>query len=135
MNYSIRIWFMVTLTLAFSSTLIRLAWEIPDATSVASLAIIGLVMLVIIAIDALAIYLLISPSMEKLKSKLVGIWVIGIFTIGFAGSIIHYIRFIPSDRADDPLAKLIASLLILAAISGYVLVLWVFRSVWKGEGA
>ena len=132
MIYSrIRTLFLLTITLALLATFIRLVWEIPDATVLASLAVIVTCMLVVVAVNALAIYLLISPSVEKLKSRLVGIWTVAIFTIGFAGSILHYVRFVPSERADDPLSKLIATLLLLASFTAYILVLWAFQVVWR----
>jgi hypothetical protein len=67
--------------------------------------------------------------MRKIQSLSVGIWIIGIFTAGVIGSIIHYVRFVLSPEGDAPLSKVIATLLFIAAISGYLLVVWVF-SFW-----
>ena len=56
----------------------------------------------------------------------IAIWVIGIFTAGIIGSIIHYIRFVPSPEGDAPFSIVIATFLLIAMISGYLLVLWAF---------
>ena len=127
----LRIWFMVTLALALGAVIVRLAWEITTTTGVASLAVLILVILTIAGIYALALYLLIAPSLKKLKSLPVGMGVIGIFTAGLAGTTVHYIRFVPSPEAASPLSIIIATLLLMAGISGYILIVWVVWSFWK----
>ena len=120
---------MVSCTLALSAVIVRLAWEIYVNPLVATLAVVTPVIVVIAGTNALIIYLLIAPSMRKIKSLPVGIWIIGIFTAGVIGSIIHYIRFVPSPQGDAPLSIVIATLLLIAAITGYLLVLWAFRFI------
>ncbi len=125
-----RIWLAVSCTLALSAVIIRLAWEIAVNPRIPTMAVVIPVMLVIAGTNALIIYLLMAPSMKKLKSLPVEIWVIVIFTAGVIGSISHYIRYIPSPEAVSPLSIAIATLLLMAAVSGYMLVLWVF---WKSR--
>ena len=125
----LRIWLMVSCTFALSAVIVRLAWEYYSHLFVSTLAVVAPVILVIAGTNALIIYLLIKPSMRKIKSLPVGIWIIGIFTAGVIGSIIHYVRFVPSPEGDAPLSKVIATLLLIAAISGYLLAVWVF-SFW-----
>jgi hypothetical protein len=120
---------MASCTLALNAVIVRLAWEIYPKPFVATLAVVAPVIVVIAGINALIIYLLIKPSMRKTKSLPVGIWIIGIFTAGVIGSIIHYVRFVTSPEGDPPISKVIATLLLIAAISGYLLVVWVF-SFW-----
>ncbi len=122
----LRVWLMVSCTLALSAVIVRLAWEIYVNPLVATLAVVTPVIVVIAGTNALVIYLLIAPSMRKLKSLPVGIGIIGIFTAGVIGSIVHYIRFIPSPEGDAPLSIAIATLLLIAVVSGYLPVLWVF---------
>ena len=122
----LRLWLMVSCTLALSAVIVRLAWEIYVSPLVATLAVVTPVIVVIAGTNALVIYLLIAPSMRKIESLPVGIWIIGIFTAGVIGSIIHYIRFIPSPEGDAPLSIAIATLLLIAVVSGYLPVLWVF---------
>ena len=129
----LRIWLMVTLTLALAPVIIRFVWEITINSSVASLVILIPVILTIVGIYALALYLLIAPSKKKLRSLPVLIGVIVVFTAGLIGSIIHYIRFVPPPEAAAPLSVVMATLLIAAAISGYILILWVIWSFWKGR--
>lgn len=117
---------MVSCTLALSAVILRLAWEIYVNPLVATLAVVTPVIVVIIGTNALIIYLLIAPSIKKLKSLPIGIWVIAVFTAGVIGTIIHYIRFVPSPEGDAPLSIVIATLLLIAAVSAYPLVLWVF---------
>jgi len=129
----LRIWLMVTLTLALAPVIIRFVWEITINSSVASLVILIPVILTIVGIYAFALYLLIAPSKKKLRSLPVLIGVIVVFTAGLIGSIIHYIRFVPSPEAAAPLSVVMATLLIAAAISGYILILWVIWSFRKGR--
>ena len=117
---------MVSCTLALSAVMVRLALEIYVTPVVATLAVVIPVIVVIAGTNVLIIYLLIAPSMEKIKSLPVGIWTIGIFTAGVIGSIIHYIRYVSSLEGDAPLSIVIATLLLIAAVSGYLLILWVF---------
>ena len=125
----LRIWLMLSCTLALSAVIVRLAWEIYVNPLVGTLAVVTPVIVVIAGTNALVIYLLIAPSMKKVKSLPIGIWVLAIFTAGAVGSIIHYIRFIPSPEADAPLSIVIATLLLIAVVSGHLAVLWVFWSI------
>ncbi len=125
----LRVWLMISCTLALSAVIVRLAWEIYVNPLVGTLAVVTPVIVVIAGTNALVIYLLIAPSMKKVKSLPIGIWVLAIFTAGAVGSIIHYIRFIPSPEADAPLSIVIATLLLIAVVSGYLAVLWAFWSI------
>ena len=132
-NLPLRIWLMVTIGLAFSAVIIRLAWEVASTTVVASLAILTLVILTAIGLYALILYLLIAPSLKKLKSLPVGIGVIAIFTPALIGAIVHFIRFVPSSESASPPSIIIATLLLVASISGYILILWGIWSLWKSR--
>lgn len=124
---------MVILTLSLGAVVIRLIWEITMNTSPASLWVILLVILTVVGIYALILYLLISPSLRKLKSRRVGVGVIAIFSIGLLGTVWHYFRFVPSPEALAPLSLVIATLLTVAAIGGYVLIIWLIWALWKGK--
>jgi hypothetical protein len=56
---------------------------------VGTLAVVTPVIVVIAGTNAFIIYHLIAPSMRKMESLPVGIWLIGIFTAGVIGSIIQ----------------------------------------------
>ena len=126
MNYlPFKVWFIVALTLALGAVIVRLAWEVIVAAP--SLVVIILVMFTILSIYALLLYLIIKPSLKKLKSLPVRIWVSVIVTAAIISAIVHYIRFVPSPEATSPLSVIIASLLLAAGISVYLLALW---AVW-----
>ena len=126
MNYlPSKIWFIVALTLALGAVIVRLAWEVIVAAP--SLVVIILVMFTTLSIYALLLYLIIKPSLKKLKSLPVRIWVSVIVTAAIISAIVHYIRFVPSPEATSPLSVIIASLLLASGISTYLLVLW---SLW-----
>ena len=126
MNYlPFKVWFIVAFTMALGAVIVRLAWEIIVAAP--SLVVIILVMFTTLSIYALLLYLIIKPSLKKLKSLPVRIWVSVMVTAAIISAIVHYIRFVPSPEATSPLSVIIASLLLAASISIYLLALW---SLW-----
>ena len=131
----LRIWFLVSSGLALAAVIVRLVWEITYTTSAPSLAIIIMVILVILGVYALFIYLTIRPGLRKLKSRPVMTGGVAVFTFGLGAAIFHFIRFVPSPEASPFLSVVIAVLLLLAAISAYLLLLRVVWAVWKGRGS
>ena len=132
MNYlPLRIWFIVSITLALGAVLVRLVWEVTSAPATATLVLMILVILATLGIYALLLYLVIKPSLKKLKSRLVRISATVILTAAIIGSIIHYVRFVPSPEAISPLSVVIASMLLAAGISAYPLALWVIWFIRK----
>ena len=134
MNYlPFKVWFIVALTLVLGAVIVRLAWEVIVAAP--SLVVIILVMFTTLSIYALLLYLIIKPSLKKLKSLPVRIWVSVIVTAAIISAIVHYIRFVPSPEATSPLSVIIASLLLTASISIYLLVLWAlwFKGIKKRD--
>ena len=129
----LRIWLIVSVTLLISAVIVRLAWAVTYAPSAGYLFVVLAILLVILGIYALFLYLIIKPSLEKLKSLPVRIWVTIIITGGLIDGIIHFVRFVPSPEAASPLSVVIASLLLVGGISAYLLVLWVIWSVWKAK--
>ena len=123
----------MALTLALGAVIVRLAWEVIVAAP--SLVVIILVMFTTLSIYALLLYLIIKPSLKKLKSLPVRIWVSVIVTAAIISAIVHYIRFVPSPEAISPLSVIIASLLLAAGISIYLLVLWAlwFKRIKKRD--
>jgi len=116
----------VTLTLVLGATITSLSWVATVYIDMMpSLAIVSLLIFATSTIYALFLYLTIKPSLKKLKSLPVRIWVSIIFTAAIISTIIHYIRFVPSPEAVETLSVVIASLLLTAGISGYLLILWV----------
>jgi hypothetical protein len=125
----LRIWLMVSCTLALSAVIVCLAWEIHVNPFLSMLPIVITLIIVIAGTSALIIYLLISPSVRKINSLPVRIWTTGIFTAGVIASVIHYIRYVPSIDSHELIGIVsiaIATLLLLAAVSGYLAILWFF---------
>jgi len=132
MNYlPFKVWFIVALTLALGAVIVRLAWEVIIAAP--SLVVIISVMFATLNIYVLLLYLIIKPSLKKLKSLPVRIWVSVMVTAAIISAIVHYIRFVPSPEATSPLSVIIASLLLAAGISIYLLALWAlwFKGIKK----
>lgn len=127
----LKIWLIVVITLALSAAIIRLAWEIVYGPPAASLVLIILVMLALLGIYVLSIYFTIKPNLKKLTSLSVGIVVTVMATAGLIGGIIHFIRYVPSPEATEPLSVVIATLFLLAGSSAYFLLLWIIWSIWK----
>jgi len=127
----LKIWLIVVITLALSAAIIRLAWEIVYGPPAASLVLIILVILALLGIYVLSIYFTIKPNLKKLTSLSVGIVVTVMATAGLIGGIIHFIRYVPSPEATEPLSVVIATLFLLAGSSAYFLLLWIIWSIWK----
>ena len=134
MNYlPLRIWLLVSITLVFGAVLVRLAWEVTTATAIGTWVIIILLILVTLSLYALLLFLPLEPDLKKLKSLPIRIWVTIIITAGLISGIIHFVRFAPSPEAASPISVIIASLLLLAGISAYLLVLWVIWFIRKAR--
>ena len=132
MNYlALRVWFIVSVTLAIGAMIVRLVWEITTATTTGTLVIMVLISLAVIGLYAFILYFTIKPSLESLISLPVRIWVTLILTATVIGGIIHFIRFIPSPEAALPISVVIASMFLAAGVSGYILALWVIWFVRK----
>ncbi len=129
----LRIWLIVSVTLLISAVIVRLAWAAANAPSAGYLFVVITILLVTLGIYALILYLSIKPSLKKLKSLLVRIWVTIIITGAIIDGIIHFVRFVPSPEAASPLSKVIASLLLMGGISAYLLALWVIWSIGKAK--
>jgi len=127
----LKIWLIVAITLALSALIIRLVWEIVYGPPAASLVLIILVIVALLGIYVLFIYFTIKPNLKKLTSLPVGIVVTVMATAGLIGGIIHFIRYVPSPEATEPLSVVIATLFLLAGSSAYFLLLWIIWSIWK----
>jgi hypothetical protein len=127
----LRIWLIASVTLLTSAVIVILAWAVTYAPSVSYLFVVLAILLVTLGIYALFLYLIIKPSLKKLKSPPVRIWVTIIITSALIDGIIHFIRFVPSPEAASPISVIIASLLLIGGISAYLLVLWVIWSIRK----
>ena len=130
-----RILLLASMTFITSAIIVRLVWEFDDPITVGSMVVVILLMFAVLGTCALAFYLTIKPSLKKLKSLPVAISGGVIATSALIDVIIHFIRFIPSPEAASTISVVIASLLLAAVISAYILVLWLLWSIRKtGRG-
>ncbi len=127
----LRIWMMVSATLALVAVVVRLVWELIPRTSTGTLAVIIPLILVITGIYTLFLYITINPSPKKLKSLPVITGMTVIVTAALISGVVHFIRFVPSPEAASPISVVIASLLLIAGINVYLLVMRGIWSIWK----
>jgi hypothetical protein len=118
---------IAALTFITSAAVVRLIWAMTKPLPTVSLVILILLMVAALGIYSLVLYLIIKPSLKKLKSLPVAISTTVVFGGALAGATIHFIRFVPSPGASSPLSVVIASLLMATGVSLYVLLLWL---VW-----
>lgn len=131
----LKIWFIVTMTLALSAVIVSLVWEVTIATSVGSRVVIILLIFAILATYALLLYLTIRPGLKKLKSLPVAILVTLVATGAITDAIIHFFRFVFSPDPTLPFGVIVATLLLTAGVGVYLLTLWVIWFVWKARGS
>ena len=129
----LRIWLIVSVTLLISAVIVRLAWAVTYAPSAGYLFVVLAILMVILGIYALFLYLTIKPSLKKLKSLPVRIWITIIITGALIDGIIHFVRFVPSPETASPTSVIIAGLLLIGGSSAYLLVLWVIWSIRKAR--
>ena len=131
MNLPLKIWLITTVTLALGAVIVRLAWEITFTTAAFSLVVISLVIFAIISVYALFIYFTIKPNLKKLKSLPVALGITVLTTAAISAVIIHFSRFVFSPEAASPLSVIISTMLLMAGISAYLLVIWVIWFIKK----
>ncbi len=134
MSYStFRIWAVATITLAFLAGAVRLGWAASNPMPADARALIILLVLAVLNTYSLILYIIIRPSRQKLSNLFFKIWVTVTVTASAAAGVIHFVRFIPSPQCVLPFSPIIATLLLLAGISGYLLVLWVIWYILKAR--
>jgi hypothetical protein len=134
MNYlPLRIWLLVSIALALGAVIVRLVWEVTSTIPTGTVVIIILLILVTLGTYVLLLYFTIKPGLKKLRSLPVRISVTIIITATLISGIIHFVRFVALPPPNPPLSVIIASLLLMASISAYSLVLWVIWFIRKAR--
>jgi len=132
MNYSrLKIWFIVTFTLAVIAVVIRAIWQIVVIPTPGTMLIFIPLSLALLGIDALFAYLAINPQKLKSPPFLIGVTVA--LTAGLLAGVTHFIRFITSPEAEPFLSKVIGGIVILSCLSAYLLVVWLIWSLRKAR--
>ena len=135
MKLPLKVWFIVSLTLAFIAVIISLVYRVTITDSVSSLVVIVLRILAILGAYALILYFTIRPSLKKLKSLPMAILVTLVATGAIVDGAIHFFRFVFSSTPTFPYGIIVAVLLLAAGIGAYLLLLWVIWAVWKARGS
>jgi hypothetical protein len=130
---ALRVWIIAALTPALAAAIIRLAWGMTRHPHPGSLAIMILLMVATSATYALLLYLIIKPSLKKLKSLPVAIMATVLAAGGIVGCIIHFFRYITSPRAHLFINFLLAGILLASALAICGLILWFFWRLYKGK--
>ncbi len=130
-HLQLRMWAIATITLAFLACAVRLGWAASHLMPADARALIVLLMLAVLNVYSLIIYIIVRPSREKLSNLFFKIWITVTVTATAAAGAIHFVRFLPSPQCVPPFSPIIAILLLVGGISGYLLVLWVVWSVLK----
>lgn len=127
MNYSrLRIWFIVTFTMAVAAIVIRSIWQIVVIPTSGTMLIFIPLILALLGINALFAYLVVNPHQFKSVPFLTGITVA--LTAGLVAGVAHFVRFIISPEAEHALCKLISSLVLLSSVSTYIILLYIIWS-------
>ena len=129
MNYSsLKVWFIVTFTLAAMAIVIRAVWQIVVIPTSGTMLIFIPLIVALLGLNALFAYLVINPDKMRSSPFLTGITIA--LTAGLLAGVTHFVRFIISPEAEHFLCKIISGLVLLASISAYLLILrviWSFR--------
>ena len=129
----LKIWFIVAVTLALLSVVIRAVWQIIVIPTAGTLTIFIPLIFTILGINALITYFTIKPDLKKLKSPPALLGIMLVLTGGLISGVAHYNNFIFSPEAEPLTSKIIATLLILGTVSAYFLAIWVIWSIWKSR--
>jgi hypothetical protein len=127
MNYTrLKIWFIVTFTLAVIAIVIRAIWQIVVIPTPGTMLIFIPLILALLGMDALFAYLTMKP--EKLRSRPFAAGVTIALTAGLLAGVTHFVRFIISPLADPLLCKVIGALVLSSSVSAYFILIYI---VWS----
>lgn len=129
----LKIWFMVTVTLALLAVVIRAAWQIVVMPIASTLTIFIPLIFMLLGLNALIIYFTIKPNLKRLKSPPALLGIVLVLTGGLISVTAHYSNYIFSPEAEPLASKVIATLLLLGTISAYFLASWVIWPIWKSR--
>ena len=126
-----KIWFLVAMTPVFMAIIARFLWELVVNFSISGLIMSILVTIALAGVWTLLYYLALKPGLEILNS--LPIWIAGAMmaTGGVVGSVIHFMRFLPSPECELPWSLVIALLYFIALLSAYSMLLWHLWSLWR----
>jgi hypothetical protein len=130
MHYArLKIWFIVTFSLAVIAIVIRSIWQITSIPTGGTMLIFIPLILALLGADALFAYLVIRP--EKMRSGWFATGITVVLTAGLLAGVTHFVRFIISPKADPVLSKIIGALVLSSSVSAYFIVIYIVWSLRK----
>ena len=135
MNYPIlRIWIVVTFTLAVIAIVMLAIWQIAVIPTPGTMRIFIPLIIGLLSANALLGYITINFSLKKLTSLPVIIGITAVITAGLIAGVSHFVHFIISPEADPALSKVIGVFVLSSSLSAYFLTLWLIWSFRKNRG-
>lgn len=132
MNYSyLKIGIIVSTTLTVVAVVIRAVWQIIVIPTSGTMVIFISLIFALLGGNVLVAYLIIRPSLQKLKYRPVVIGITAVATAGIVASVSHYINFIPSPEAAPLPSKIIGTLVVLSGLVAYLFLLLFIWTFWK----
>jgi len=122
----LKIWFVITFTLAVIAIVIRSIWQIVVIPTPGTMLIFIPLIMALLGANSLFAYLVIKP--EKLKSRWFAAGITVVLTAGLLAGVTHFVRFIISPQADPTLSKVISAFVLSSSVSAYFLLIYI---VWS----
>ena len=110
----------------------RAIWQIVVIPTTGTMLIFIPLIVALLGMNALFAYLVLNPRKFKGVPFLTGVTIA--LTAGLLAGVTHFVRFIISPDAEHILCKIIGSLVVLASISIYAIILYIIWSLRKGRG-
>jgi hypothetical protein len=125
----LRIWFIITFTLAVIALVIRCLWQIVVIPTPGTVLVFLPIIVALLGVEAAVIYLALRPGKIKSLPSVISLTVAS--TAGLTAVLAHYSRFITTPEAEPLLSKVIASLLTIATVSVYFIVVYLIWKLWR----
>jgi ABC-type molybdate transport system substrate-binding protein len=133
-NYSyLKIGIIVSFTLAVAAVVMRAIWQIVVIPTAGTMVIFIPLIFTLLGADAIVVYFVLKPSLQKLRNLPVVIAITVVLTAGLVAGVSHFAHFIPSPEAAPLLSKTIGAFVLLSSLTAYLLLLWLIWSFWKGR--
>ena len=130
MNYRrFKILFLLSFTMGMMAVVVRAAWQIVDVPTANTMIIFIPLILALLGGNAFIVYITFRPQQIRRLPVVIGLTLV--LTAGLVAGVKHYINYIPSPEAQWLLSKVIATLIVLAGVSAYLVLVWFLWSFRK----
>jgi hypothetical protein len=127
----LRIWFIVTFTLAVTALVARCLWQIVVIPAPGTILVFLPIIVALLGAEAAVIYLTLRP--EKIKSRPAAVILSVAAAAGTTAVVAHFARFITTPEAEPILSKVIASLLTAATVNFFFIIIYLAWSVRRRQ--